>query len=112
MSNRDSKPLKPWQHRIHEIIFEADTFEGKLFDVALLIAIIASVLVVMLDSVDWISREYGTTLDVLEWIFTIIFTLEYVARILVIGKPWKYIFSFFRYCRLTVYPPDLHQYFC
>jgi len=99
----EARKLKPWQQRVHTIIFEADTFGGKLFDVALLIAILASVLVVMLDSVprqtppgESVTVDgYYNSLQVLEWVFTIFFTLEYIARILVIGKPWKYIFSFY-----------------
>lgn len=79
---------------LHEIIFEADTFEGKVFDVALLIAILLSVFVVMLESVDFIRMEHGALLRTLEWGFTILFTIEYIARILVIIKPTKYIFSF------------------
>ncbi len=80
--------------RIHEIIFEADTKEGKAFDVALLIAIILSVIGVILSSVDSISLKYGRLLSWFEWFFTILFTIEYFLRIYSIRKPFKYIFSF------------------
>ena len=61
--------------RLHEIIFEADTKKGKLFDVILLIAIIISVFGVILSSVESIEKEYGLLLRFTEWIFTILFTL-------------------------------------
>ena len=81
------------RERIHQIIFEADTPKGKAFDIALLIAILLSVLVVMLESVESIQQEYGSLLISLEWIFTILFTIEYFLRIYSINKPLKYIFS-------------------
>ena len=81
------------RERLHQIIFEADTPKGKAFDIALLIAILLSVLVVMLESVESIHAEYGNLLLALEWIFTILFTIEYFLRIYSINKPLKYIFS-------------------
>tara|TARA_A200000113_G_scaffold135365_1_gene121759 strand:- start:492 stop:1289 length:798 start_codon:yes stop_codon:yes gene_type:complete len=80
--------------RLHEIIFEADTKKGKLFDVILLIAILISVFGVILSSVESIEREYGHLLRFTEWVFTILFTIEYILRIYSIKKPFKYIFSF------------------
>ena len=80
--------------RLHEIIFEADTSKGKLFDVILLIAILISVFGVILSSVDAIEKEYGHFLRFIEWLFTILFTIEYILRIYSIKKPFKYIFSF------------------
>ena len=80
--------------RLHEIIFEADTKKGKIFDVILLIAILISVFVVILSSVESIEKDYGLLLRVTEWIFTILFTIEYILRIYSIKKPFKYIFSF------------------
>lgn len=82
------------KNRIHEIIFEADTKEGKLFDIALLVAIILSVIGVILSSVDSISLKYGFLIRWFEWFFTILFTIEYFLRIYSINKPFKYIFSF------------------
>ncbi len=84
-----------WKERLHEIIFEADTKAGKRFDIFIFWAIIISVVVVMLESVDHIRQEHGKLLFVVEWIFTIIFTLEYIARILTVNRPLKYVFSFF-----------------
>jgi voltage-gated potassium channel len=84
-----------WKHRLHEIIYEADTKEGKLFDVVLLIAIITSIILVMLESVESFDAKYHKTLYIGEWIITILFSLEYILRIVSINKPTKYIFSFF-----------------
>ncbi len=84
-----------WRIRIHEIIYEADTPMGKLFDVILLILILLSVVVVMLESVSHIGIKYYFLFHIIEWIITILFTIEYVARIITVKKPKKYIFSFY-----------------
>ncbi len=89
------KPEKGWRNKVHEIIYEADTPMGKWFDILLFLLIIISVLLVMLESVKWIDATYHRSLFVMEWIITILFTLEYIARIVTIKKPWKYIFSFY-----------------
>lgn len=95
MASDNLKKLSPLQESIHEIIFEADTPTGKLFDVILLIAIIASLLVVMLESVEVLNLKYHNLFFVLEWIFTIFFTIEYVLRLYSVRKPTKYALSFF-----------------
>lgn len=87
--------MKITRSKLYEIIFEADTREGKLFDVILLWAILISVLAIMLESVKDIAKEYGTLLIYTEWFFTILFTIEYVIRIIAVRKPVRYIFSFF-----------------
>lgn len=92
--NNNNK-LSPWQRKLHEIIYEADTPLGKFFDIALFIVIIFSVILIMLESVKAIDVQYHKILLTLEWIITILFTLEYVARIISIKKPTKYIFSFY-----------------
>lgn len=84
-----------WKHRLHEIIYEADTPAGKLFDVVLLIAILASIVFVMLESVDSIQQKHGQLLNIGEWIITILFSIEYVLRIISIKKPMRYILSFY-----------------
>lgn len=89
------KEFAPWRHRLHEIIFEADTKLGKLFDVSLLILIIISIILVMLQSVDEINSVYGTWFELAEWVITIYFTIEYILRISCVYRPSKYIFSFF-----------------
>ncbi len=81
--------------KIHLIIFGTDTPAGKAFDVALLVAILVSVLVVILESVKSINAKYEFQFDVIEWVFTVFFTIEYVLRIYVTKKPIKYIFSFY-----------------
>jgi voltage-gated potassium channel len=83
------------RERIHEIIFEADTRAGKAFDIALLVAIILSVIIVMLESVRSLDARFAEEFDTLEWVFTGMFTLEYLLRIYVTNKPLKYIFSFY-----------------
>lgn len=87
--------LKSWRLKLHEIIFEADTFAGKLFDILLLVAILLSVVAVMMDSVPSIHAKYEFEFKVVEWALTIIFSFEYIARIVSVRNPWKYIFSFY-----------------
>lgn len=81
--------------RLYEIIFEADTRGGKLFDVWLLIAILMSIVAVMLESVVSIDARFGDTIRIIEWILTVLFTLEYLLRIYCVRKPMVYVFSFF-----------------
>ncbi len=92
-----SKPIKrnKTKEKIHELIFEADTPMGRTFDISLLIVISISVLIVMLESVDYIQVKYSALFFVLEWIFTIIFTIEYSLRIYAVYRPIKYMTSFF-----------------
>lgn len=92
---KDNKSLKNWKTKLHEIIYEADTPAGKLFDVILLIVILASIVLVMLESVKSIDIKYHNFLNISEWIITILFTLEYTARIITVKKPIKYITSFY-----------------
>jgi len=84
-----------WQTRLHQTIYESNTRSGKAFDVALLFFILVSILVVMLDSIDPWQRKYGRVFFLLEWIFTGLFTVEYILRLISIKRPWKYVFSFF-----------------
>jgi voltage-gated potassium channel len=85
----------PWRRRLHEIIFEADTPLGKLFDVLLIGAICLSVTAVILESVAPIEAVWGTHLLVIEWIFTVLFTIEYVARLISVKRPQHYAASFY-----------------
>ncbi|HOZ80131.1 MAG TPA: ion transporter, partial [Ferruginibacter sp.] len=80
--------------KLHEIIYESNTVAGKIFDVSLLVFILASILIVMLDSVEKWHLAYGGFFFTMEWIFTLIFTIEYALRLLTIKKPIKYVFSF------------------
>jgi voltage-gated potassium channel len=90
-----SNQSKDWREKVHEIIYEADTPAGKLFDVLLLIVILISILLVMLESVENIESKYAVFLNTSEWVITILFTLEYILRIISVKKPKTYIFSFY-----------------
>lgn len=85
----------PLRRRLFEIIFHADEGLSRAFDVALIAAILASVGVVMLDSVESIRAEYATALVAAEWFFTALFTVEYLVRLWVVRRPHRYAFSFF-----------------
>ena len=97
--------LSKWQSKIHTIIFEADTRAGKIFDISLIIIILLSVLAVMLDSVKEYNLRYGDVLYSLEWFFTILFTVEYVLRLMSVGRPLKYVLSFFGLIDLFAFLP-------
>lgn len=84
-----------WKSKLHEVIYEADTPAGKRFDILLLILIIASIAVVMLESIESVEVLYAKELNIAEWLITILFTFEYIARIITIKKPSEYIFSFY-----------------
>jgi voltage-gated potassium channel len=86
---------RSWRERVHEVIFGFDTPAGKAFDVALIVFIVLSVIVVILDSLDEVSEQYGTTLLVAEWVFTILFTIEYTLRLACVRRPARYALSFF-----------------
>jgi len=83
-----------WRQWLYETIFETDTFAGRWFDILLIVSIIISVVVVMLDSVNSIRADWGRLLYILEWGFTLLFTIEYVLRLISIGRPVKYATSF------------------
>ncbi len=95
MSKTEEQKYDPVKERLHEIIFEADTPAGKFFDLALLVLILLSVLVVMLESVPSYSLRFHDLFIALEWFFTIVFTIEYMLRIYVTLKPIKYVTSFY-----------------
>jgi len=89
------RELKPWQIKLHEIIFGANTKSGKLFDVVLFYVIISSIILVMLESVRELDAKFHLLFKILEWIITILFTIEYITRIITIKSPRKYVFSFY-----------------
>lgn len=90
-----NKPFPAWKSKLHEVIYEADTPAGKSFDIILIIAIIISIVLVMLESVQSFDEKYHNFLNISEWVITILFTLEYIARIISVRKPSTYIFSFY-----------------
>ncbi len=88
--NKDS-----WRSKIFKIIYHSDTPAGKWFDIMLIAFIVISVLTIILDSVNQLHVDYGSVFYILEWFFTIVFTIEYILRIISVRKPIKYVFSFF-----------------
>jgi len=90
-----TQPKPGWKSKVHEIIYEADTPAGKFFDIALLVVIFVSIILVMLESVSSLNVKYYWQFYIAEWIITIIFTIEYILRIIAIKKPKSYIFSFY-----------------
>lgn len=95
MSSKNAFPPRITRRRLHEIIFEADTPEGRLFDTALIVSIVMSVILVMLDSVASIRADWGGWLYAAEWLFTLLFTVEYGLRLFCVGRPLKYATSFY-----------------
>jgi voltage-gated potassium channel len=96
-TNQTSDPDQntDFRNKLYEIIFEADTPAGKWFDIVLLWAILISVLVVFLESISELRASYGDIFYYLEWFFTILFSIEYILRIISTKKPFGYIFSFY-----------------
>jgi voltage-gated potassium channel len=89
------KPEDGWKLKLYTVIFEADTKAGRRFDLWLIVVILLSIAVVMVDSVAAINARLQLPLNILEWLFTLAFTLEYAARIACVRKPWRYILSFY-----------------
>jgi voltage-gated potassium channel len=85
----------PWRHRLHTIIFEADTPAGRAFDITLIIAITTSILLVVLETVTRRQSPLGRGIFVAEWVLTGLFTIEYVARLIAVQRPAAYAKSFF-----------------
>jgi voltage-gated potassium channel len=89
------KPMAPWREALHTIIFGSETPMGKAFDVVLIISIIISVIAVMLSSVERIQMKYQEILFYTEWFFTLLFSVEYLLRLISVRSPWLYARSFF-----------------
>ena len=89
------KSNSSWRNQLHEIIYEADTPAGKFFDLSLLVVILLSIVLVMLESIEPVGTKYALIFNILEWIITVLFSLEYIARIVCVKKPRAYIFSFY-----------------
>ena len=92
---RSAHPVSGWRRRLRNIIFESDTPAGNRFDVLLIASIILSVLTVMLDSIAAVRETHGDLLYGLEWFFTLLFTIEYIMRLICVDRPWRYASSFF-----------------
>src|SRR5918998_4840682 len=80
-------PSGGWRGRLHEVIFEADTRAGRAFDVGLIGLILLSVLAVMLESIRGVRERYGPELYAAEWVFTVLFSVEYVLRLSSVRRP-------------------------
>ena len=92
---RFGKPADGWRRKLFGVIFEADTRAGKLFDTVLIAAILMSIAVVLADSVESVATRHGALLNVLEWLFTLLFTAEYLGRLAAVRHPLRYARSFF-----------------
>jgi voltage-gated potassium channel len=95
MADQVQRPAVAWRDTIYEVIFEAETPAGKAFDIGLLLAIILSVTAVLLESVGEIRAEHGLALRAVEWFFTLLFTVEYLLRLISVRRPLSYALSFF-----------------
>lgn len=84
-----------FRNKVYTVIYKSDTVSGRLFDLILLGVIVISIILIMLETVEGFRTEYRPQLILIEWIITIIFTIEYILRILSINRPVKYIFSFY-----------------
>ena len=115
-SSAPAAPAQTLRQRMYTVIFEADTRAGKLFDQVLIAAILLSLLVVVMDSVEAVSSRHNGTLSVLEWLFTLMFSAEYLARLWCAPRPWAYARSFYGIVDLlailptylALFFPDLH----
>jgi voltage-gated potassium channel len=108
---RYGRPDEPWRLRLYTIIFESDTPAGRRFDLALIAVILVSVLVVILDSVDSLTADHEALFDILEWMFTIVFTIEYLARLACIRHPLRYATSFYGLVDLLAILPTYVAFF-
>lgn len=95
-SQADTEPGRDdLRRRLHTLIFEADTPSGRVFDLVLLGAILLSVVTVMLESVEELGQQYGFWFHLIEWMLTVLFTVEYALRLYSVRKPWLYARSFY-----------------
>lgn len=95
LSENKERPAGGWRNRLHEIVFESDTRAGRIFDLTVIWMILLSLLVVILESVAEIREKYGVWLFFAEWFFTVLFTIEYVLRLLAVRNPFRYGLSFY-----------------
>ncbi|HEU4373849.1 MAG TPA: ion transporter, partial [Telluria sp.] len=105
------KPPEGWRRRLYNVIFEADTKAGRTFDIALVIAILLSILVVVLDSVPSINARHDIVMNRLEWGITLLFTVEYIARLACVRHPLRYATSFFGIIDLLTILPSYFSLF-
>jgi voltage-gated potassium channel len=89
------RPEGALRARLYDVVFESDTPAGRRFDIALVFAILLSILVVVLDSVPGISTQWDGLMHALEWTFTLLFTAEYLVRLSCVRRPWRYATGFY-----------------
>ncbi|MGZ0781946.1 ion transporter [Pseudomonas saponiphila] len=102
MGNRDN-----WRQRLYVMIFQTDTVAGRRFDTTLLLIILASLVIVILDSIDEVHSNYANVLAYIEWGFTLIFAIEYGLRLYCSPKPLRYAFSFYGLVDLLAIVPGI-----
>lgn len=105
------RPLQGWRLKVYTVIFEADTRAGKAFDTGLILLVLLSVLVVMLESVASIQARHGRLLDILEYFFTAVFTIEYLLRLACVRYPMRYALSFYGVVDLLAVLPTYLAFF-
>jgi len=112
----DGPPPQPWRQRLHRVIWESDTPAGRLFDEVVVVAILVSVAVVLVDSMQGWHQRFRAGFNVVEWFFTVLFTVEYVLRLVSVQRPLRYAVSFFGIVDLlavlptylALFVPELH----
>ncbi len=87
------RPAPGWRQSLYTVIFEADTRAGRAFDMVLVALILFSVIVVVLDSMAAVDTRFNRLFYVLEWALTLVFTAEYIARLVCVPHPWRYVRS-------------------
>jgi voltage-gated potassium channel len=107
----EKKPHSKWRAKVHEVIYGTHTPAGKLFDITLLVAILYSIIIVMFESVKSYDEKYHSFFNVSEWVITILFSIEYILRIISVNKPKKYILSFYGIVDLLSTLPKYLSYF-
>ena len=105
LEERLGQEAAPWRRRLHETIFEADTPAGRAFDLALLVTILVSVVVVILESVRSLRHAYGPAFVAFEWIITGLFTIEYALRLVSVSRPLRFATSFYGIVDLAAVVP-------
>jgi voltage-gated potassium channel len=110
------RPAGGWRLRLYRVIYESDTRAGQVFDQVIVAAIVISVAVVMADSVQPWHVRHRTAFEIAEWFFTLLFTVEYIARVVSVDRPLRYVRSFFGIVDLlavlptylALFVPELH----
>jgi voltage-gated potassium channel len=100
-------PPSTWRDRLYVVVFQSDTTAGRRFDKALLLIILTSLLVVVIDSIESVHRQYADLFAMIEWGITIVFALEYLLRLYCSPKPLRYAFSFYGLIDLLAIVPGI-----